>query len=439
MSKLPPPPPFDNDEDDDDLDNEEDDANDLDNSRNDGVSEDDDESVDLLAPTQDINLLTFTQDFDASSPDLLVPTQDVAVGMSGVFAPTQHFDASSQDLLAPTQDVAVGTPIKDVDRLSETLHPLTVRAPLSIASRMTSPVRNPYLTMLRSSSFPALGNNDITRRDRQSQSVRFELGNDRPNCEEVGEEGVGAGDDVHESYNGEYDEHASAMEHGLSSDDDNGLDHDVRSDDDAGGTEVPGTAYDVISSAARREAIRHQLPLSSLGDIDPRFERWIRLVLWDDWGIQFPHDWQIRAIHVIAFSRDTSTFLIAKTGSGKSAVPLTVGSLLTGITLTMVPLVGLGSDQVNKCSNDVNYIEGYHLDEHRGSDARLLRDRLISLNEDEAEYVSVFLYASPQSLQVGKFWYKTLMNLASKNLIRLIVVDEAHTVAQDGRDFRPES
>ena len=104
-------------------------------------------------------------------------------------------------------------------------------------------------------------------------------------------------------------------------------------------------------------------------------------MLWDDWGIQFPHDWQIRAIHVIAFSRDTSTFLIAKTGSGKSAVPLTVGSLLTGITLTMVPLVGLGSDQVNKCSNDVNYIEGYHLDEHRGSDARLLRDRLISLNE----------------------------------------------------------
>ncbi len=104
----------------------------------------------------------------------------------------------------------------------------------------------------------------------------------------------------------------------------------------------------------------------------------------------------------------------------------------------MVPLVGLGSDQVNKCSNDVNYIEGYHLDKHRGSDARLLRDRLILLNEDEAEYVSVFLYPSPQSLQVGTFWYKTLINLASKNLIRLIVIDEAHTVAQDGRDFRPE-
>ena len=104
-------------------------------------------------------------------------------------------------------------------------------------------------------------------------------------------------------------------------------------------TIVPGTDYDVISAASRREAIRRRIPPSSLVGIDNRYERWIRLVMWDDWGIQFPHDWQIRAIHDIAFSRDTSTFLVAKTGSGKSAVPLTVGSLLTGVTLTMVPLV----------------------------------------------------------------------------------------------------
>ena len=49
-----------------------------------------------------------------------------------------------------------------------------------------------------------------------------------------------------------------------------------------------------------------------------------------------------------------------------------------------------------------------------------------------------FLYASPQSLKDGSFWYKCLFELASKNLIRLICIDEAHSVAQDGRNFRPE-
>ncbi len=150
-------------------------------------------------------------------------------------------------------------------------------------------------------------------------------------------------------------------------------------------TIVPGTAYDLISAAARREAIRRSIPPSSIEGIDDRYERWIRLVLWDDWGIQFPHEWQIHAIHDIVFSNDTSTFLIAKTGSGKSAVPLTVGSLLTGVTLTMVPLVGLGSDQVNKCSNDGNFIKGYHLDEHRGGDAQRLTKRLLSLTNTEAD------------------------------------------------------
>jgi hypothetical protein len=33
-------------------------------------------------------------------------------------------------------------------------------------------------------------------------------------------------------------------------------------------------------------------------------------------------------------------------GFGKLAVLLTVGSLQTGVTVTKVPLVGLGSDQV---------------------------------------------------------------------------------------------
>ena len=57
----------------------------------------------------------------------------------------------------------------------------------------------------------------------------------------------------------------------------------------------------------------------------------------------------------------------------------------------------------------------------------------------EAECVSKFLYASLQSLKEASFWYKCPFQLASKNLIQLICIDEAHSVAQDGRNFRPES
>jgi hypothetical protein len=41
-------------------------------------------------------------------------------------------------------------------------------------------------------------------------------------------------------------------------------------------------------------------------------------------------------------------FIYATTGSGKSKILLTIGSLQTGVILLMVALIGLGSDQVAK-------------------------------------------------------------------------------------------
>jgi hypothetical protein len=66
----------------------------------------------------------------------------------------------------------------------------------------------------------------------------------------------------------------------------------------------------------------------------------------------------------------------------------------------------------------------------RGKDGVELRRRLMSFAPDEAEFVSIMLYASPQ--------YRTMMSLATKGLVRLMVIDEAHCVNQDGRNFRPE-
>jgi superfamily II DNA helicase RecQ len=160
--------------------------------------------------------------------------------------------------------------------------------------------------------------------------------------------------------------------------------------------------------------------------------------LLDNWGILYPHEFQIPAIHNIAFHCDQIIYLSAKTGSGKLAVLLTVGSIQTSVTVTMVPLVGLGSNQVKNRSNDNNLIKACHLDEHHGNDNKALRNWLMLLSDEEADHVSIFLYASPQSLQVGKFWHQCLSTITSHDMIRLIVIDVAHCVAQDGRHFYPE-
>ena len=105
-------------------------------------------------------------------------------------------------------------------------------------------------------------------------------------------------------------------------------------------------------------------------------------------------------------------YVCAKTGSGKSAIPLTAGSLLSRVIITLVPLVGLGSDQVSKSTNDASFIEAYHVNEHRGPDATLIKKRLLSITTAEAKHVSIFLYMSPQSLQPNLFWHKVLRELA---------------------------
>ena len=100
-------------------------------------------------------------------------------------------------------------------------------------------------------------------------------------------------------------------------------------------------------SASRRESAGRSVEPSNVNGINNQHEMWIRQCMKDDWGIQYPHKFQIRAIHHTAFQHNQILYLLAKTGSGKSAIPLTIGSLQTGVTLSMVPLIGLGSDQVN--------------------------------------------------------------------------------------------
>ena len=64
-----------------------------------------------------------------------------------------------------------------------------------------------------------------------------------------------------------------------------------------------------------------------------------------------PHLFQIKAINCVITKKTRFMFLISKTGEGKSLVIYGVATILWVITIFMVPLIGLGSDQAHKSKN----------------------------------------------------------------------------------------
>jgi hypothetical protein len=88
--------------------------------------------------------------------------------------------------------------------------------------------------------------------------------------------------------------------------------------------------------------------------------------------IDKPHPFQLNAVHHGLFSAAAIIYIIAKTGYGKTCIPATINSTRGGIAVYLVPLLGLGSDLVNKSTNLERGIESYHIDEHKNEDAEML-------------------------------------------------------------------
>jgi hypothetical protein len=154
------------------------------------------------------------------------------------------------------------------------------------------------------------------------------------------------------------------------------------------------TPYDMINARLQRHAESMLVDPPCILGINPNHESWIRKMMHDDWGIHHPHEFQISAIHQAAFTRDEMLYIIAKTGSGKSAILLTVGTLLTGVVITLVPLVDLGSNRVSKSCNAANYVEAYHVNKHRRKDCKKLRYCLDAMTAREADYVNFSLHVA---------------------------------------------
>eukprot|EP00956_Cyclotella_meneghiniana_P045819 scaffold386239_cov215-Cyclotella_meneghiniana.AAC.1 len=133
-------------------------------------------------------------------------------------------------------------------------------------------------------------------------------------------------------------------------------------------------------------------------------------MLKDVWGIQEPRGYQVTAIFYMAFLKTRLMYLIRKTGEGKSLVLLGTSTILRGVTVCLVPLLGLGSSHASNSISEPHCVESYHVDEYRDQDFEALSERMTHFSRNEES--SVILYISPQNMQLSSKWYRLLNALA---------------------------
>ena len=163
----------------------------------------------------------------------------------------------------------------------------------------------------------------------------------------------------------------------------------------------------------------------------------IRSMMIEGLGVPTPRDCQIRDIFLLSFLKVPFMYLIRKCGEGKSLVSIGAATILRGFSVVLVPLHGLGSDQVSKSKFPKAGVHAYHVDEFRDADYPKLMERLQSYSPDDES--TIICYISPQQLKKGSGWYLLLMNLAQKGYISLITVDEVHATVENHDSFRTET
>ena len=99
----------------------------------------------------------------------------------------------------------------------------------------------------------------------------------------------------------------------------------------------------------------------------------------------------------------------------------------------MVPLMGLGSNQVNKSTNLGQRIEAYHVDKNHGNDFLEFVSCLISVQrEDGRPDSSTNIFCSPQSLVPNSKLSLCFRKLTKLDLIISVLVNDAHMICREG-------
>jgi superfamily II DNA helicase RecQ len=107
---------------------------------------------------------------------------------------------------------------------------------------------------------------------------------------------------------------------------------------------------------------------SGIPDAPPGVLDDIRAMLTEAWNIQEPKEWQLQAIFAMTYGLDRAflcLLLVWRTGDGKSLVIYGLATLLRGVTIVMVPILVLGSDQVSSVwsmANPLAAVYAEHLD-----------------------------------------------------------------------------
>ena len=123
--------------------------------------------------------------------------------------------------------------------------------------------------------------------------------------------------------------------------------------------------------------------MTPFNNINPQRKIILTRVVLIVFGIQTIRDCQVEAIHHVLYNEDPLTIINRRTADGKSVVPLTVGAIMRKIVIIMEPLLGLGSNQVDKAIVIGHNVEAYQIDEHRGVHPHTLTKRLDAITDEE--------------------------------------------------------
>ena len=195
----------------------------------------------------------------------------------------------------------------------------------------------------------------------------------------------------------------------------------------------------VATESNMKKVYRDPPPVTTVENIPERRKNAIIGAIQQVFGIDCPRDFQLEAINHCAGNNDTFLNVIRRTADGKSLIPLTVSLIRNGISIVLVPLHGLGSNQVKKANIPEYGVEAHYVDEHKYADADALQRRLLKMTKAELQENTVILFISPNSLGHDSAWYKdVLTKLSKRGAISSICIDKAHSIEQSGRSFRTE-
>lgn len=147
-----------------------------------------------------------------------------------------------------------------------------------------------------------------------------------------------------------------------------------------------------------------------------------------------PHYFQVYSVALLRWTSLRHLLLVRKTGEGKSAIIMSLAILFGGVTLSLVPLVGLGADQSTKAKS-FSHIESIHLNSIHGNEKSKLMNALTKIRGSRK---AVIIYLSPRCLTKDSKWFPVLSELVQSRIVRFFAHDEIHTLATDGEAYRPE-